>query len=64
MEPQKVPGESNVPFSIHAGGTGLNLHEMHIGGHPEWAEGDLLIGRRAEKQILYDVTRKKVIESR
>jgi len=52
----------NVPFSIRSDGTDLNLHEMHIGGHPEWAEGDLLIGRRGEKQILYDVTQKKVIE--
>ena len=52
----------NVPFSIRADGTGLNLHEIHIGGHPEWAEGDLLIGRQGEKQILYDVTQKKVVE--
>ena len=49
----------NVPFSIRADGTGLDLHEMHIGGHPEWAEGDLLIGRQGEKQILYDVTQRR-----
>ena len=42
-------------------GTGLTLREMHLGGHPEWAEGSLLIGRRGAKQILYDVLQKKVV---
>ena len=51
----------NTPFSIRADGTGLTLHEIHIGGHPEWAEGSLLIGRRGAKQILYDVMQKKVV---
>jgi len=51
----------NVPFSVHADGTCLTLHEKHIGGHPEWAEGALLIGRSGRKQILYDVDRKKVV---
>lgn len=51
----------NVPFSIHSDGTGLVLHETHIGGHPEWAEGKVLIGRQGKKQILYDVDKKKVI---
>jgi len=31
------------------------MHEKHIGGHPEWAEGNLLIGRDGNRQILYDV---------
>ena len=52
----------NTPFSIRADGTGLSLHEMHIGGHPEWAEGNLLIGRGGSKQILYDVEQKKIVE--
>ena len=51
----------NVPCSIHADGTGLTVHEMHIGGHPEWAEGSLLIGRQGRNQILYDVDKKKVV---
>lgn len=34
---------------------------MHIGGHLEWAEGHVLIGRRCEKQVLYDVEQKKVV---
>jgi len=52
----------NIPFSIRRDGTGLTLHETHIGGHPEWAEGSLLIGRQGKKQILYDVDTQKVVE--
>ena len=52
---------TNVPCSIHADGTGLTLHDTHIGGHPEWAEGNLLIGRQDKNQILYDVDKKKVV---
>ncbi|MGI9473334.1 MAG: hypothetical protein ACR2NZ_17460 [Rubripirellula sp.] len=51
----------NVPFSIRSDGTGLTLHDTHIGGHPEWAEGSVIIGRRDAKQILYDVTQQKVV---
>lgn len=51
----------NVPCSIHADGTGLTVQDF-IGGHPEWAEGSLLIGRQGRKQVLYDVRQKKVIE--
>ena len=51
----------NTPCSIHVDGTGLTLHETHIGGHPEWAEGNLLIGRQGENQILYDVDRQVTV---
>ena len=57
----------NRPCSIHADGTGLTLHDKHIGGHPEWAEGSLLIGsekskdRKRDKQILYNVDTKKTV---
>ena len=51
----------NTPFSIRTDGTGLTLHEINIGGHPEWAEGSLLIGRQGKKQILYDVDTEKVV---
>ena len=51
----------NTPCSIHVDGSGLTLHDMHIGGHPEWAEGNLLIGRQDKKQILYDVDKMKVV---
>ena len=51
----------NTPCSIHVDGTGLTLHDVHIGGHPEWAEGNLLIGRQGKNQILYDVDKKQVV---
>lgn len=51
----------NIPFSVHRDGAGLTLHETNIGGHPEWAEGSLLIGRQGNKQIFYDVDTKKVV---
>ena len=51
----------NIPFSIYADGTEITRHDIHIGGHPEWAEGSILIGRQGEKQIIYDVDMKKVV---
>jgi hypothetical protein len=57
----------NVPFSVHADGTGLTMHERHIGGHPEWAEGKLIIGikkgeeGRNDKQILYNIDTRQIV---
>jgi hypothetical protein len=56
----------NVPFSIKADGTGLTLHEIFIGGHPEWAEGSIVIGSRRDennkkRQVLYNVVTKEIV---
>lgn len=51
----------NQPCSINSDGSGLTLHPTHIGGHPEWAEGSLLIGRLDNKQVLYDVEQQQVV---
>ena len=57
----EVKGERiDVPFTINTDGTGLTLHETHIGGHPEWAEGHLVIGSYDNQQILYDTDAKSV----
>lgn len=59
--------KNNVPCSINTDGTGLTLHKMHIGGHPEWAEGNLLIGQekgkdgKKDRQIFYNVDTKKIV---
>lgn len=53
--------KTNVAFSVNLDGSNLKRHEQHIGGHPEWAEGNLLIGREGKKQILYDVDQVKVV---
>jgi hypothetical protein len=54
--------KTNAAFSVHLDGSKLTRHEQHIGGHPEWGEGSLLIGREGEKQIFYDVDAKKVVK--
>lgn len=55
----------NTSCSINADGTGLTLHEQFIGGHPEWAEGNLVIGiekdEDGDKQILYNVDSKELV---
>ena len=51
----------NTPCTIRADGTELTLHEQFIGGHPEWAEGNLVIGRGGNKQVLYDVEKKRIV---
>ncbi len=51
----------NTPCTIRADGSGLTLHEQFIGGHPEWAEGNLVIGREGNKQVLYDVEKKRIV---
>lgn len=51
----------NTPCSINSDGTGLTLHEQFIGGHPEWDQGNLVIGREGNKQVLYDVEKKRIV---
>jgi len=57
----------NTPCSINADGTGLILHEQFIGGHPEWAEGNILIGSakvadsEEKMQVLYNVDTKEIV---
>lgn len=58
----------NTPFSINIDGSGLTAHEIFIGGHPEWAEGSIVIGSRRDedkkkRQVLYDVDTKKIVDT-
>ena len=57
----KGGNKTNVAFSVHLDGRNLKIHKQHIGGHPEWAEGSIMIGREGKKQILYDVDKAKVV---
>jgi hypothetical protein len=57
----KGGNKTNIAFSINLDGSKLKIHDQHIGGHPEWAEDNLLIGRQGKKQILYDVDQNKVV---
>ena len=51
----------NTPCSINTDGTGLTLHDVFIGGHPEWDENNVLIGRKDDKQVYYDMEKKKIV---
>jgi hypothetical protein len=51
----------NVPCTIKPDGTGLTAHDTFVGGHPEWAEGSLIIGREGDRQVLYDVDKKEIV---
>lgn len=62
------PGEKiNIPCSINADGTGLTMHERHIGGHPEWDKGNVMIGVATDEktkkqiQILYNVDSQEIV---
>ena len=57
----KEGNKTNVAFSVHLDGSNLKVHRQHIGGHPEWAEGSVLIGKEKKNQIYYDVDASKVI---
>jgi hypothetical protein len=51
----------SVPCTIRADGTDLTYHGKSLGGHPEWGEGDVLIGRSGDKQVVYDVNTKSIV---
>lgn len=57
----KGGNKTNVAFSVHLDGSNLKVHKQHIGGHPEWAEGNIMIGRKEKKQILYDVDQSEIV---
>jgi hypothetical protein len=54
----------NVPCSIKTDGTELVVHTTFIGGHPEWGEGDVLIGANEGRQVFYDVIRQEILPDR
>lgn len=52
------PGQKlNVPCVMNSDGSHLRPLKHFIGGHPDWAEGSLMIGQRGGDQILYDTDR-------
>jgi len=51
---------ANVPFSVRTDGTRLTRH-THIGGHPEWDEGRIVIGAKNGRQVRYDIERREIV---
>ena len=60
---KRKPGTKkiNAGFYVGSDGSGLTRMKTHIGGHPEWAEGHVMIGRLKDDQILYDTDKQKVV---
>ncbi len=54
----------NVPCSIKTDGTELVAHTTSVGGHPEWGEGDVIIGAHDGQQVVYDVVQQKLLPER
>lgn len=54
-------GRIDVPFVMNSDGSELRPLNRHIGGHPEWESGNLMIGRREKDQILFDVDRQEIV---
>lgn len=52
----------NSPCTIRPDGTEFDFQKF-IGGHPEWAEGNLMIGAVEDRQVVYDVTQHKVVQT-
>ncbi|MEM7474134.1 MAG: hypothetical protein AAF483_04020 [Planctomycetota bacterium] len=66
MPDEKEKGERiNIPFTVNLDGSELTLHKQHIGGHPEWDEGSVMIGSLQQegqvKQIRYDINSQRII---
>ncbi len=53
----------NIPCTIGRDGAGFTMHDVFIGGHPEWGQGTEIIGRFDDKQVVYDVTTRKITRS-
>lgn len=51
----------NVPVVMNADGSNLRPLKDFIGGHPEWMDGQRLIGTIGEDQVIYDCEAMKVV---
>jgi hypothetical protein len=57
-----VPGTRiNVPMVMSADGSNLRPLKDFIGGHPEWQDGQRLIGAIGKEQNIYDVEKMAVV---
>ncbi len=52
----------DIPCTIRPDGTGLTMHE-HLGGHPEWRDGTRMIGVKEGRQVVYDVTTRRIVDT-
>jgi hypothetical protein len=52
---------TNIPFLVDANGENLVRVRHFIGGHPEWGEGDNMIGAVDGRQIVFDTRQQKIV---
>ena len=52
----------DIPCTIRPDGTGLAMHP-HFGGHPEWESGQRMMGADGNRQIVYDVVERRIVET-
>lgn len=50
----------NIPISFRPDGSELTIHSQFMGGHPEWLDGDTLIGIANKRQALYDIRERRL----
>ena len=53
----------NMPFTVNPDGSNLTVQSVFIGGHPEWLEGDQILGHNEDDLIIYDTTRQEIVNT-
>lgn len=53
----------NIPCTVRADGSEFTLHEVFIGGHPEWGHGNNIIGRHDERQVVYNIDARRIVRT-
>jgi hypothetical protein len=52
---------TNVFCTMNSDGTGLHVGRQFIGGHPEWGNGQNMIGRIGKDQVIFDIINEKIV---
>lgn len=53
----------DVPFTMNTDGRDLRIPITHVGGHPEWAPGGLIIGALSGDQVLFNPRTNSVVRT-
>lgn len=51
----------NVPFTMKTDGRDLTVQRVFLGGHPDWADGSLIIGAKDKQQVVYDTLTQRIV---
>ena len=53
--------KTDVFCTMNSDGTGLHVGRKFIGGHPEWANGQNMIGRIGKDQVIFDIINEEIV---